>query len=194
MQLHECRWQGGEGLYHEHRPCRKALLAHLLPLHHQQLHWPAQHECDEMCLQLCCSIQASPCAFQLGGPHKSACWWSPIVLHMLRSRIWCSHTQLMSRQKAGNVGLLKNRVLCSDRQALWPATNGAIHQGNSNGLASGIKTAQAVTDCCHTGLAGTHLHSVVLPRPQVVFEQPRGVLPKGAARLTFAAVSIMGVL
>lgn len=40
----------------------------------------------------------------------------------------------------------------------------------------------------------THLESAVLPRPQVVFEQLRWVLPEGAARLMFAAVSIMGVL
>lgn len=41
---------------------------------------------------------------------------------------------------------------------------------------------------------GTDLVRAVLLRPQLVFEQPRGVLPKGAARLTLAAVSIMGVL
>ena len=92
MQLPVYEVQGGKGLYHEHQPCRRDFLAHLLPLHHQQLHWPAQRECDEMCLQLCCSIQASPCASQLGGPHKNACLWSPIALHVIQSRIWCRHT------------------------------------------------------------------------------------------------------
>lgn len=45
--------------------------------------------------------------------------------------------------------------------------------------------------CYQTYVNNAHLESAVLPRPQVVFEQPKGVQ---AARLTFAAVSIMGVL
>ena len=85
--LHVSEMKHAGESYHEHQPCRKALLAHLPPLHPHQLHWPAQHGCGETCLQLCCSTQASPCAFRLAGLHRNACWWSPIVLHVIRSQI-----------------------------------------------------------------------------------------------------------